>query len=90
MNVKKHLWFLVRVVLPGAGFALTCFGIYLVSLQVEHKFTWRVIPAYIIIAIGLLAMLSGIFWTIFQNMKTKIYQRGCNREDNIQIYTVQR
>lgn len=90
MTVKKHLWFLVRMVLPGAGFALTCIGVYLVSLQVEQRFTWRVIPAYIMIAIGLLAMLSGVFWTIFQSMKTKMYQRGCNREQHLQIYTVER
>uniref|UniRef100_A0A3Q1K1E4 Transmembrane protein 252 n=1 Tax=Anabas testudineus TaxID=64144 RepID=A0A3Q1K1E4_ANATE len=62
MNVKKHLWSLVRMALPGVGFALTCIGVYLVSLQTEKKFTLRVISAYILMVVGLLAMLSGVFW----------------------------
>ncbi|XP_026199691.1 transmembrane protein 252 [Anabas testudineus] len=90
MNVKKHLWSLVRMALPGVGFALTCIGVYLVSLQTEKKFTLRVISAYILMVVGLLAMLSGVFWALFHSMKSKMYQRGCNRERHIQIYTVER
>ncbi|XP_023250032.1 transmembrane protein 252 isoform X2 [Seriola lalandi dorsalis] len=71
MNVKKQLWSLARIVLPGVGFALTCIGAYLVSLQTEYQHTWKVIPGYIVIVFGFLAMLVGVFWTICLSMKNR-------------------
>uniref|UniRef100_A0A8C4I5M7 Uncharacterized protein n=1 Tax=Dicentrarchus labrax TaxID=13489 RepID=A0A8C4I5M7_DICLA len=76
MNVKKQLWSLARIALPGVGFPLTCSGAYLVSLQTEYGFSWKVIPAYIMIVLGFLSMLIGVFWTICHSMKSKMYQRG--------------
>ncbi|XP_056233049.1 transmembrane protein 252-like [Seriola aureovittata] len=89
MNVKKQLWSLARIVLPGVGFALTCIGAYLVSLQTEYQHTWKVIPGYIVIVFGFLAMLVGVFWTICLSMKSKIYHRG-RHEQHIHIYTIER
>ncbi|XP_040897931.1 transmembrane protein 252-like [Toxotes jaculatrix] len=89
MNLKKQLWSLARIVLPGVGFALTCIGAYMMSLQAEYRYTWRVIPAYILIVLGFLAMLIGVFWTICHSMKSKMYQRG-RHEQHIQVYTIER
>ncbi|GAA6223161.1 transmembrane protein 252 [Lates japonicus] len=88
-NMKKQLWSLARIVLPGVGFALTCTGTYLVSLQIEHEYTLRVIPSYIMIILGLLAMFVGVFWNVCHSMKSKMYQRG-GREQHIQVYTIER
>lgn len=88
-NMKKQLWSLARIVLPGVGFALTCTGTYLVSLQIEHEYTLRVIPSYIMIILGLLAMFIGVFWNVCHSMKSKIYQRG-GHEQHIQVYTIER
>ncbi|XP_049434702.1 transmembrane protein 252-like [Epinephelus fuscoguttatus] len=89
LNLKKQLWSLARIVLPGLGFALTCIGAYLVSLEIEHRFTLRVICAYIVIVFGILAVLIGVFWTICHSMKSKMYQRG-GHEQHIQVYTIER
>ncbi|KAK2901985.1 transmembrane protein 252-like [Channa argus] len=90
MNVRKHLGSLVRMVLPGVGFALTCIGAYLLTHQTEYQCIWKVITAYFLTAFGFLVILIGVFWTICHTMKSKMYQRGCNREHHIQIYTVER
>ncbi|XP_051277453.1 transmembrane protein 252-like [Dicentrarchus labrax] len=89
MNVKKQLWSLARIALPGVGFPLTCSGAYLVSLQTEYGFSWKVIPAYIMIVLGFLSMLIGVFWTICHSMKSKMYQRG-GHERNMHVYTIER
>lgn len=89
MNVKKQLWSLARMGLPSVGFALTCIGAYLVSTQTEYRFSWRIIPAYILIVFGFLAMLIGVFWTICHSMKSKMYQRG-GHEQHTQVYTIAR
>lgn len=88
MNVKKQIWSLARMVLPAVGFTLICMGAYLVSQQNEPEYTWRVIPAYIMIVIGFLVILIGVFWAICHSMKSKMYQRG--RQQNIQVYTIER
>ncbi|KAK2837140.1 hypothetical protein Q5P01_014352 [Channa striata] len=90
MNVKKQLGSLVRMILPGVGFALTCIGAYLLSHQTEYECIWKFISAYVLTAFGFLAILFGVFWTICHTMRSKIYHRGCNREQHIQIYTVER
>ncbi|XP_040010611.1 transmembrane protein 252-like [Xiphias gladius] len=89
MNVKKQLWSLARIVMPGVGFVLTCIGAYLVSLQTDYKYSWMVIPAYIMIGFGFLAMLIGVFWTICLSMKSKMYQRG-GHEQHMHIYSIER
>ncbi|XP_042343876.1 transmembrane protein 252-like [Plectropomus leopardus] len=89
MNMKKQLWSLARMVLPGVGFALTCIGAYLMSLETEYRYTLRVIFAYIMIVFGILAVLIGVFWTICHSMKSKMYQRG-GHEQHIQVYTIER
>ncbi|XP_029915165.1 transmembrane protein 252-like [Myripristis murdjan] len=89
MDVKKQLCSLARVVLPGMGFALICVGAYLVSLQANYHFTLRVIFAYVIIACGFLAMLTGVFWAICHSIKSKVYQRG-EHSRHIHVYTIDR
>ncbi|XP_070759719.1 transmembrane protein 252-like [Enoplosus armatus] len=89
MNVKKQLWSLARVVLPGVGFTLTCIGAYLVSQQTEYGNAWRVTLAYVMFVFGFLAMLIGVFWTICHSMKSKMYQRGRHQE-HIHVYTIER
>ncbi|KAM9360931.1 transmembrane protein 252-like [Symphorus nematophorus] len=91
MNVKKQLWSLARMVLPGVGFALTCYGAYLVSLQLEFGYTLKVIPAYIMIVLGFLAVLIGVFWNICHSMRSKMYHRGGRQQQqHIQVYTIER
>ncbi|XP_029365764.1 transmembrane protein 252-like [Echeneis naucrates] len=89
MNVTKRLWSLARIVLPTLGFALTCIGAYLVSLQSDYKHTWTVIPAYIMIVFGFLAIIVGLSWTIYLSMKSKMYRRGAHVQQ-IHIYTIER
>uniref|UniRef100_A0A8D2ZJ81 Transmembrane protein 252 n=1 Tax=Scophthalmus maximus TaxID=52904 RepID=A0A8D2ZJ81_SCOMX len=81
------LWSLARIALPGVGFASACVGAYLVSLETEY--TWRIVLAYIMIVVGLLLILIGVFWTICNSMKSKMYQRG-GGEQHIHVYTVER
>ncbi|XP_041644433.1 transmembrane protein 252-like [Cheilinus undulatus] len=87
MPVRKHLWSIARMFLPVVGFALTCLGAYLVSMQAESRSLWRLIPAYILMALGFLAVLVGVFWTVCHSMKSKMYRRG--GEEHIQIYTIE-
>lgn len=89
MNMKKQLWSLARLFLPGVGFFLTCIGAYLASLQTEYGYNCRVIHAYIMILFGFLAVLIGVFWNICHSMKSKMYQRG-GHEQHIQVYTIER
>lgn len=88
INVKM-LWSLARLVLPCVGLALACIGVYLAYLQTEYEYTLKVIPAYVMIVFGVLAVLIGVFWTICHSMKSKMYQRGGN-EQHIRVYTIQR
>ncbi|KAM8887420.1 uncharacterized protein AB9W97_014010 isoform 2-T2 [Spinachia spinachia] len=37
MNVRKQLWSLARMMVPSAGFAITCIGAYFVSLQTDYS-----------------------------------------------------
>ncbi|TDH12793.1 hypothetical protein EPR50_G00051790 [Perca flavescens] len=89
MNVKKQLWSLACMVLPGVGFAMTCIGSYLVYLQITYEYSMRVVPAYIIIVLGILAVFIGVFWTNCQSMKSKMYLRG-GHEQHTQVYTIER
>ncbi|XP_037338975.2 transmembrane protein 252-like [Pungitius pungitius] len=89
MNVRKQLWPLARMVVPGVGFAITCIGTYVVSLQTDYGCTLRVISAYVMVAIGLLVVLTGVFWNICNSMKTKMYHRG-GHEQHLQIYAIDR
>lgn len=89
MNVRKQLWSLARMVVPGAGFAITCIGAYVVSLQTDHRYTLRVVSAYGTVVFGILLVLTGVFWNICHSMKSKMYQSG-GREQHLQIYTVDR
>ncbi|KAM9858610.1 transmembrane protein 252-like [Aulostomus maculatus] len=88
LNVKKQLWSAVCVVLPGVGFVTTCFGAYLVSLQTGDTYTWSVIPAYVLIVIGFLAILVGVFWTLCHSVKGMYHRRG--NEQHIHVYTTER
>ncbi|XP_036954220.1 transmembrane protein 252-like [Acanthopagrus latus] len=89
MNVKKQLWSMAHMVVPAVGFVLTCGGAYLVSLQTENGYTWRLIPAYIMIVSGFFAVIVGVFWTICHSMRSKMYHRG-GHEQHIQVYTIER
>ncbi|KAA8593015.1 hypothetical protein FQN60_018470 [Etheostoma spectabile] len=89
MNVKKQLWSLGRIVLPGVGFGMTCAGSYLVSLQIKYEYSTRVIPAYIMVVFGILAVFVGVFWTVCHSMKKNMYQGG-GHGDNTQVYTIER
>ncbi|XP_037535988.1 transmembrane protein 252-like [Nematolebias whitei] len=88
MDVKKQLLSFVRMFLPAVGFALTCIGAYLLSLQTEHSFHLKLVPSYAMIVFGFLAMLTGVFWNLY-SMRSKMYQRR-RRERHIQIFTVAR
>ncbi|XP_034548548.1 transmembrane protein 252-like isoform X2 [Notolabrus celidotus] len=91
MSVKKHLWSLARMFLPAVGFILACLGAYLVSHQTENGLLWRLIPAYIAMGLGILAVLIGTFWTICHSMRSKVYHReGREWEQQIQIYSIER
>ncbi|XP_059192714.1 transmembrane protein 252-like [Centropristis striata] len=87
MDMKKQLWSLARLFLPAVGLAMTCIGAYLVSWQ--NKYTLSVIPTYVMIIFGILAVLIGFFWTMCHSMKTKVYHRR-RGERHIQVYTIDR
>lgn len=89
MNVKKQLCSQGHMMLSGAGFVLACSGAYLLSLHTGHGYTWRASLAYVMIVLGLLSVLIGLFWTICHSMKTKLYQRG-GHEQQLQFYTIER
>ncbi|XP_068461131.1 transmembrane protein 252-like [Clinocottus analis] len=89
MNVRKQLWSLARLVLPGGGFALTCMGAYLVSQQTEDNHPLRVAFAYVMVVFGILVVLVGVFWTVCHSMKSKMYQRG-RHQRHLWVYTVDR
>ncbi|KAF6737066.1 Transmembrane protein 252 [Oryzias melastigma] len=86
--MKKQLWSLACMLLPFAGFLLTCLGAYLLSMQSVNDFLWRSIVIYVMIAIGLLAMLFGVFLSLCHSMKSKLYQR--RHVEQMQIFTVHR
>ncbi|KAM8887419.1 transmembrane protein 252-like isoform 1-T1 [Spinachia spinachia] len=89
MNVRKQLWSLARMMVPSAGFAITCIGAYFVSLQTDYRYNLRVISAYVMVVFGILTVLTGVFWNICHSMKSKMYQRG-GHEQHLQIYTINR
>uniref|UniRef100_A0A3Q2CUT5 Uncharacterized protein n=1 Tax=Cyprinodon variegatus TaxID=28743 RepID=A0A3Q2CUT5_CYPVA len=64
---------LCRMSLPSVGFVLTCIGAYLVSQQARYD--GRMVPVYVMIIFGFLAMLIGIV---------------NSHERQIQIFTVER
>lgn len=86
--MKKPLPLLVQMVLLGVGFALTCSGVYLLFLQTEYGYSWRV-TAYFMIVFGVVAVLMGVFWTFLHSMKSKLYHRA-GHEERIQVYTIER
>ncbi|KAM4577095.1 transmembrane protein 252-like [Odontesthes bonariensis] len=88
MNVRRSwLLSLTCLFLPALGFALTCIGAYLVSLQTAPGL--KTISIYIVIVVGFLAMLIGVTYTLCHSLKSKMYQRR-QRERHIQIFTVER
>lgn len=89
MNVKKQLWSQGHIVLFIAGCVLTCIGIYLWSMYAEVFNTWRIITAYVLMVLGLLAALSGVFWSICRSMKSKLYQSR-RRQRHVLVHTIQR
>ncbi|XP_041792357.1 transmembrane protein 252-like [Chelmon rostratus] len=89
MNVTKKLWSMARMILPGVGFALTCTGVYLVSLWKDDGNTWRVIPAYVMIMFGFVVALIGVFWTICHSVRSKTHQRG-RHEQHVHVYSIER
>uniref|UniRef100_A0A3B4ZJI9 Transmembrane protein 252 n=1 Tax=Stegastes partitus TaxID=144197 RepID=A0A3B4ZJI9_9TELE len=87
--MRKQLWGLARLVLPAVGFVMTCSGAYLLSLQTEYECDFTAIPVYIMIVLGFVAILTGVFWTICHSIKSKMYYRG-GRERRVQVFTVER
>uniref|UniRef100_A0A3B3CRV2 Transmembrane protein n=1 Tax=Oryzias melastigma TaxID=30732 RepID=A0A3B3CRV2_ORYME len=84
--MKKQLWSLACMLLPFAGFLLTCLGAYLLSMQSVNDFLWRSIVIYVMIAIGLLAMLFGVFLSLLQFEKKK---KKCQRSQEYPVSTPQ-
>uniref|UniRef100_A0A3B3UXU5 Transmembrane protein 252 n=1 Tax=Poecilia latipinna TaxID=48699 RepID=A0A3B3UXU5_9TELE len=64
MDIKKQLLSFARMFLPSVGFVFTCIGAYLVSQQNKPGFDHRMVPVYIMIVFGFLAMLIGVFWSL--------------------------
>lgn len=73
MDMKKQLLSFTRMFLPAVGFALTCIGAYLVSMQAPMQ-DLRLVPVYVMITVGFLAMLVGVFWSLCKNMRSKVCQ----------------
>uniref|UniRef100_A0A3Q3ASN2 Transmembrane protein 252 n=2 Tax=Kryptolebias marmoratus TaxID=37003 RepID=A0A3Q3ASN2_KRYMA len=89
MDARKKLLSFVRMFLLGGGFALTCIGASLVSLQNEYLHDLMSLPIYAMIVFGFLAMLTGLFWSLCHSMRSKVYQRR-GRERHVQIFTIER
>lgn len=75
MNVKKHLRSRGYIILFAGGSVLACGGIYLWSQNAEVSLTWTLVVAYVMIALGFLAAVIGVFWSICGSMKSNLYQR---------------
>lgn len=90
MTIKKRLCTVARMVLPIAGFLLACLGAYLVSQKTDGWLSWSLIPAYFTMGIGVLAVMIGTFWSICCSMGSKVYQRAGGREQQMQVYTIER
>ncbi|XP_043968562.1 transmembrane protein 252-like isoform X1 [Gambusia affinis] len=88
MDVKKQLLSFARMFLPSVGFVFTCIGAYLVSQQNRQGFDHRMVPVYIMIVFGFLAMLIGVFWSLCHTMRSKMYHRR-RHDSDIQIFTVE-
>ncbi|KAM9744556.1 uncharacterized protein ACNS7B_011701 [Menidia menidia] len=88
MSVRRSsLLSLTCVFLPAVGFALTCIGAYLVSLQPDTRL--KSVPVYALIVFGFLAMLIGVFYVLCKSMTSKLYQRRPS-ERHIQIFAIER
>uniref|UniRef100_A0A3Q1EWK3 Transmembrane protein 252 n=1 Tax=Acanthochromis polyacanthus TaxID=80966 RepID=A0A3Q1EWK3_9TELE len=87
--MKQQLWGLLRMLLPALGFAMTCSGAYLLSLQAHDDFDVCTILIYIQIILGFVAIVSGVLWTVCHSMKSKMFCRG-RHEQRIQVFTVER
>ncbi|XP_016524932.1 transmembrane protein 252 isoform X1 [Poecilia formosa] len=88
MDIKKQLLSFARMFLPSVGFVFTCIGAYLVSQQNRPGFDHRMVPVYIMIVFGFLAMLIGVFWSLCHLMRSKMYHRR-RHDSDIQIFTVE-
>lgn len=88
MDMRKQLLSFTRMFLPAVGFALMCIGAYLVSLQAEGGSI--LVPVYVMIAVGFLAMLVGVFWSLCHSLRSKVYQRRRRCERHHQIFTIDR
>ncbi|CAJ1068995.1 transmembrane protein 252-like isoform X2 [Xyrichtys novacula] len=91
MATKKQLCSLARMILPAAGFGMVCLGSFLVSQQMTDGLLWSSIPAYILMFLGFLAVLSGVFWAICHSMGSKLYRgSGQGQERQVQVYAIER
>ncbi|KAK5614597.1 hypothetical protein CRENBAI_016022 [Crenichthys baileyi] len=88
MGLKKQLLSFTCTWLPSVGFVLTCIGAYLLSQQTGYGFDGKMVPAYIMIVLGFLGMVTGVFWSLCHTMSSKMYIRRRN-ERHIQIFTVE-
>lgn len=91
MNVKKHLRSRGHSILFAGGCVLACGGIYLWSQRTEVSLTWKALAAYVMIVLGFLAAMIGLFWSICRSMKSKLYQsRRRQLQQHIHVHTIHR
>ncbi|XP_032435257.1 transmembrane protein 252 isoform X1 [Xiphophorus hellerii] len=88
MDLKKQLLSFARMFLPSVGFVFTCIGAYLVFQQNRQGFDHSMVPVYIMISFGFLAMLFGVFWSLCHTMRSKLYHRR-RHDSDIQIFAVE-
>ncbi|XP_043920422.1 transmembrane protein 252 [Protopterus annectens] len=97
MEHSKMLFSFLRYSLPVLGFSVICLGAFLVSLGNSCQSNIELMLAYILIIVGFLLVLAGIFWSTFYGIKQKSFthlmRRQCRqvpRHRTIHINTVDR
>lgn len=90
-NIRKHLWSILRMLAPcSIGFALLCVGGYLVLQKLQYTDTGGLVMGCILMSCGFLAIFTSVTWNICQRVKRKVDQRRRRRQQNVQVYTVER
>ncbi|KAJ8414031.1 hypothetical protein AAFF_G00066290 [Aldrovandia affinis] len=98
-SVRKSLLLLARITLPAFGFCFICLGAFLLSVRgagatgqgASH--TARAVSAYVCLVVGFLLLTTGVSWTLFLRMKSKMYlQRQGPRPNRraVHIHTIDR
>ncbi|XP_075060735.1 transmembrane protein 252 [Mixophyes fleayi] len=94
MKMKTSIYTLLRFSLLIIGFALVCLGAFYVSSSYSNNSQNEAIVAYILMPLGFILLLIGIFWSTYHEANHKsLFQnviRRIHSQQQVQIETVDR